>query len=86
MKQTIKYFLNQFLKNKITLEQFNMELLALNPYMVDNNMWEVYEDEINLFIRKYNEGDKNVFSLDSSLSIINIIPNKFKEEDEDQDY
>ena len=73
MYQAIKTLLRQFAEKKMTLEQLNGELLALNPYMVTDVRWEHWEQWINRNITDYTSGNEYALSLDSSQSILYAI-------------
>lgn len=57
MYQAIKILLQQYAKKKMTLEQLNGELLALNPYMVTDLRWNGWEEWVNSCITAYADGD-----------------------------
>lgn len=81
MYQAIKILLKQFAEKKMTLEQLNGELLALNPYMVTDIRWNSWEEWINHNITDYTNGNEYALSLTSSASILYAIDEEEEEDD-----
>ena len=83
MYQAIKTLLKQFAEKKMTLEQLNGELLALNPYMVTDLRWAGWENWINGNVEEYTKGNEYVLSLESSQSILYAIDEDEEENEDD---
>ncbi len=80
MRSRVESLLNQFHDGKMTLEQLNAELLAINPHMYNTVESSSYERWINKNVTDFVYGNACVLSLTSSQSIL------YGLEDDDEEY
>lgn len=84
MKSKAQSLIKQFHNKKLTLDQLNAELLAINPHMIDTRESDTYENWINAQIEQYENGITGVLSLTSSQSILYAMDDEEDDDGEDE--